>query len=162
MAGCSYLVALVLMVLSGDTIPGGHSAVPVMWWSYATVLVSPVLIALVVATFVPGGQPKRARRTQGAGAGAGGVAGVLVIACPVCNPLAVPLFGASGALSFLAPERGVIAGVSIVLLVITLALRLRTTKACTLSFASGPPRALGAQGQPVESRGGVDVSGAAP
>ena len=95
-----------------------------------------------------GGQPKKTRRRQAAGAGAGGVAGTLAMACPVCNPLAIPLFGAAGVLSFLAPERGLIALLSIALLAVTLVLRLRTTQACQLtstrepdpSPATDPPR----------------------
>jgi hypothetical protein len=50
------------------------------------------------------------------------------MACPVCNPLAIPVFGAADVLSFLAPYRGLIAPISIVLLALTLLLRLRTTR----------------------------------
>jgi hypothetical protein len=35
------------------------------------------------------------------------------MACPGCNPLAIPLFGTARVLSFLAPERGLIALLSI-------------------------------------------------
>ncbi len=52
------------------------------------------------------------------------------MACPVCNPLAIPLFGSAGVLSFLAPERGVIALLSVALLALTLLLRLRTARSC--------------------------------
>jgi hypothetical protein len=57
----------------------------------------------------------------------------------VCNPLAIPIFGAAGVLSFLAPYRGLVALASIVLLVITLLLRLRTTRACQLAPQAGQP-----------------------
>lgn len=60
------------------------------------------------------------------------------MACPVCNPLAIPLFGAAGVLSFLAPERGLIALLSIALLAVTLVLRLRTTQACQLTNTPEP------------------------
>jgi hypothetical protein len=61
------------------------------------------------------------------------------MACPVCNPLAIPIFGAAGVLSFLAPYRGLVALLSIVLLVVTLLLRLRTTQACQLVQPPGQP-----------------------
>jgi hypothetical protein len=68
------------------------------------------------------------------------------MACPVCNPLAIPIFGAAGVLSFLAPYRGLIALLSIALLAVTLLIRLRTTRACQLS--PGMPRAaLGPDGR---------------
>lgn len=55
------------------------------------------------------------------------------MACPACSPLAIPLFGAAGVLSFLAPERGLIALLSIVLLTVTLVLRLRTNRTCSIA-----------------------------
>jgi hypothetical protein len=61
------------------------------------------------------------------------------MACPVCNPLAIPIFGAAGVLSFLAPYRGLIALLSIVLLAITLLLRLRTIQVCQLAQRPGQP-----------------------
>jgi hypothetical protein len=57
---------------------------------------------------------------------------------PVCNPLAIPIFGAAGILSFLAPYRGLIALLSIVLLAVTLLVRLRTTRTCQLAPQAGP------------------------
>ena len=139
-AAWSYLGALVLMGGIGETLPGAQAGrvVPVEWWNYVTLALSPPLIALIIATFVAPGQPIRTRRRHAAGAGLGGATGTLAMACPVCNPLAIPLFGASGVLSFLAPERGVIALFSIALLVVTLALRLRTTRACKLSDTLEP------------------------
>ncbi len=68
----------------------------------------------------------------------GGVAGTLAMACPVCNPLAIPIFGAAGMLSFLAPERGLIALLPIALLAVTLFLRLRTTQTCQLTNTTEP------------------------
>ena len=134
-AGWSYLAALLLMGVIGETLPGASAGriVPIQWWNYVTLVLSPPLIALIVATFVPPGQPRKARRWGKAGTGAGGVAGTLAMACPACNPLAIPIFGAAGVLSFLAPYRGLIALLSIVLLAVTLALRLRTTRTCQLS-----------------------------
>lgn len=134
-AGWGYLVALLLMGVAGETLPGASAGrvVPVQWWNYVTLALSPPLIALIVATFVPDGQSRRSRRRGKAGAGAGGVVGTLAMACPVCNPLAIPVFGAAGVLSFLAPYRGVIALASVALLALTLVLRLRTTRTCQLA-----------------------------
>jgi hypothetical protein len=122
----------------GETLPGASQGrvVPVHWWNYLTLALSPVLIALIVATFVPVGQPKKARVREGTGAVAGSAIGTLAMACPVCNPLAIPLFGTAGVLSFLAPERGLIALLSIVVLAVTLALRLRTARTCKLTSAA--------------------------
>jgi hypothetical protein len=133
-AGWSWLVALVIMGVAGETLPGASvgRVVPIQWWNYVTLVLSPPLIALIVATFVPSGQPRRSRRWGKAGTGVGGAAGTLAMACPVCNPLAIPIFGAAGVLSFLAPYRGLVALLSIVLLGVTLLLRLRTTRACQL------------------------------
>jgi hypothetical protein len=140
-AGWSYLAALLIMGVAGETLPGASAGrvVPLQWWNYVTLILSPPLIALIVATFVPSGQPGRARRWAKAGTGAGGAAGTLAMACPVCSPLAVPLFGAVGVLSFLAPYRGLIAMLSVVLLALTLLLRLRTTRACQLTPPADPP-----------------------
>src|SRR5262249_51397122 len=91
----------------------------------------------IAATFVPPGQPRRSRRWGKTGTGIGGAAGTLAMACPVCNPLAIPIFGAAGVLSFLAPYRGIIALLSIVLLAVPLLIRLRTTQTCQLTPPPG-------------------------
>ena len=141
MAGWSYLAALLIMGVAGETLPGASAGrvVPIRWWNYVTLVLSPPLIALIVATFVPAGPPRRARRRAKAGTGVGGAAGTLAMACPVCNPLAIPVFGAAGVLSFLAPYQGLIALLSVVLLALTLLLRLRTTQACRLAPPADPP-----------------------
>ena len=139
-AGWSYLAALLIMGTVGETLPGASAGrvVPLQWWNYVTLLLSPPLIALIAATFVPAGQPRRGRRWAKTGTGAGGAAGTLAMACPVCNPLAIPVFGAAGVLSFLAPYRGLIALLSVALLAITLLIRLRTTRTCQLAPRPGP------------------------
>ena len=139
-AGWSYLAALLLMGVVGETLPGASvgRVVPIQWWNYVTLVLSPPLIALIAATFVPPGQPKGGRRWAKTGTGAGGAAGTLAMACPVCNPLAIPIFGAAGVLSFLAPYRALIALLSIVLLAVTLLVRLRTMRTCQLAPQAGP------------------------
>lgn len=140
-AGWSYLVALLLMGVIGETLPGASMGrvVPVQWWNYVTLALSPPLIALIVASFVPPGQSRTSRRWGKAGTGMSGAAGTLAMACPVCNPLAIPIFGAAGVASFLAPYRGLIALLSIVLLALTLLIRLRTTQACQIPLRSEVP-----------------------
>jgi hypothetical protein len=139
-AGWSYLAALVIMGVAGETLPGASigRVVPIQWWNYVTLILSPPLIGLIAATFVPAGQPRRSRRWGKTGTGVGGAAGTLAMACPVCNPLAIPVFGAAGILSFLAPYRGLIALASVVLLGVTLLLRLRTARTCQLAPQPGP------------------------
>src|SRR5215831_20761532 len=134
-AGWSYLAALLIMGVVGETLPGASvgRVVPIQWWNYVTLVLSPPLIALIVATFVPARQSRRARRRAKAGVGVGGVAGTVAMACPVCNPIAIPVFGAAGVLSFLAPYRGVIALASVAFLALTLVLRLRTIRTCQLA-----------------------------
>jgi amino acid transporter len=136
-AGRTYLLALAGMGVIGETLPGASQGrvIPVAWWNWVTLALSPPLVALIAATFVPDGQPRRLRRRDGAAAGSAGAIGTLAMACPACNPLAIPLFGSAGVLSFLAPERGVIALLSVVLLALTLLLRLRTAKFCRLKSA---------------------------
>ena len=143
-AGWSYLAALLIMGVAGETLPGASvgRVVPTEWWNYVTLLLSPPLIALIAATFVTPGQPGRGRWAR-TGTGVGGATGTLAMACPVCNPLAIPIFGAAGVLSFLAPYRGLIALLSTALLAVTLLIRLRTTRTCQLTPqappSSGPP-----------------------
>ena len=142
-AGWTYLAALLIMGVAGETLPGASAGrvVPIQWWNYVTLVLSPPLIALIAATFVPPGQPRKARRLAKTGTGVAGATGTLAMACPVCNPLAIPIFGAAGVLSFLAPYRGLIALLSIALLALTLLLRLRTTRTCQLDPQNGPRRA---------------------
>jgi hypothetical protein len=137
-AGWAYLTSLLVMGVLGETLPVASEGrvVSVEWWNYVTLAMSPPLIALIVATFVPDRQPKGSRLRGATGAGMGGVLGTVAMACPVCNPIAIPLFGAAGVLSFLAPDRGLIALLSIALLAVTLAVRLRATRACQMTNPS--------------------------
>ncbi len=136
----AYIVALVLIGAFGETLPGASigRVVPLSWWNWVTLALSPPLIALIVATFVPGGQARRARRRAKVQTGVGGFASGVAMACPVCNPIAIAIFGAGGVLSFLAPYRGAIAGASIVFLAFTLVLRLRTSTSCPVMLSPSP------------------------
>ena len=133
-AGWVALGSFLEMGVVGETLPGASlgRAVPIAWWNYLTLAISPMLIGLCAATFVAS-EPRRSRLAGATGTGISGVVGTVAMACPVCNPLAIPIFGTAGALSFLEPERGLIALLSIALLATTLALRLRAVRACRLS-----------------------------
>jgi hypothetical protein len=157
-AGWSYLTALLIMGGVGETLPGASAGrvVPIQWWNYLTLALSPPLVALIAATFVAPGQPRKARRLAKTGTGVGGAAGTLAMACPVCNPLAIPIFGAAGVLSFLAPYRGLIALLSIALLALTLLLRLRAIRTCQLTPRARPRRARGASAPGEPATGNPD------
>jgi hypothetical protein len=62
----NYLVTLLLMGVADKTLPGASAGrvVPVQWWNYVTLALSPPLITLIVATFVPDGQSRRSRRRE--------------------------------------------------------------------------------------------------
>lgn len=132
-------VSFLVMGVVGETLPGASygRVVPVDWWNYVTLLVSPLLIGLIAATFVADRHPSGSR-FGGAktGAGAGALIGTAAMACPACSPLAIPLFGAAGVLSFLAPERWLIALLSVLMLAVTLVLRLRSSRSCELKVTS--------------------------
>ena len=140
-AAKTYVIALIVIGAVGETLPGASigRVVPLSWWNWVTLALSPPLIALIAATLVPSGQPRSARRRHKVQTGVGGAVGAIATACPVCNPLAIPIFGAAGVLSFLAPFRGAIAGASILLLALTLVLRLRTTQTCRVGPATPGP-----------------------
>jgi hypothetical protein len=148
-AGSAFLFSFLLMGVVGETLPVASIGreVSVEWWNYLTLVLSPLLIGLIAATFVSSERP-RGDRFEGAeavagtggtkaGVGIGGALGTVAMACPACSPLAIPLFGAAGVLSFLAPERWLIALLSILLLAVTLVLRLRGARECEIP-ADGP------------------------
>ncbi len=130
-----FVLAFIVIGAIGQTLPGTSAdrTYPVEWWNYMTLVASSVLIGLIAGTFV--GQRVRTSSNVGgaAGTGVGGATAALVMACPVCSPLAIPLLGTGGVLAFLVPERGLIAMVSVALLAITLVLRLRTASSCRVN-----------------------------
>jgi hypothetical protein len=108
-------------------------------FAIAVLLVSAPLMGLVMATYttpvsgspiaiaVPLGPAQAAtdeRRSTTLGTLAG-FGAFLAIGCPVCNKVALLLLGASGAMSVYAPLQPLIGAVSLVLLAITAAWRLR-------------------------------------
>jgi hypothetical protein len=127
-------VAFLVMGVVGETLPIASIGreVPVEWWNYVTLVLSPLLIGLIVATFVDEGAASADAQGTKTGLGIGGTTGTVAMACPACSPLAIPLFGTAGVLSFLAPDRGLISLLSIILPAITLALRIGSSRACRL------------------------------
>ncbi|MEO8898087.1 MAG: hypothetical protein ABI473_05255 [Candidatus Dormibacter sp.] len=133
-------VAVVTFVLIGEvgqTLPNtAHGRVyPVEWWNYLTLVMSAVLLGLIAGTFVV----RAGRRiAAGAGGGAVGTIAAIAMACPVCSPLAIPLLGTGGALTFLTPHRALISLASVLLLAVTLLLRLRASTRCAVVAPASP------------------------
>ncbi|HYX87116.1 MAG TPA: hypothetical protein VE777_19275 [Gaiellales bacterium] len=125
-------VALVATGYAGETIPGidFHRMVAVSWWNYPTWIATATLLGLIAATFVHPAGSRAARGAAASGSGILGLAASTVMACPVCNTLAVPFLGAGGMLAFLRPDRGWLALLSVLLLTVTLGLRLRAITRC--------------------------------
>ena len=130
-----FVLAFLIIGEVGQTLPPESEGrtYPVEWWNWATLVASAALIGLIAATFaVPGGR----RGLAGAGSGSAGTAAAIVMACPVCSPLAIPLLGGGGLLAFLTPARGWLALASVVLLVLTLLLRLRASTTCAVNLGA--------------------------
>lgn len=125
-------VAFVAIGTVGQTLPWTSSGrtFPVVWWNYVTLVAASFLIGLIAATFVASGGRRGSQVGGAASTGVAGTVATVAMACPVCNPIAIPLLGAGGVFAFLQPDRGVIALASVVLLTLTLALRLRAAASC--------------------------------
>ncbi len=136
-AGAVFVAAFNVIGEVGQTLPptGAGRTYPVEWWNWVTLPVSAALLGLIAGTFVRRGGR---RVLAGAGSGSAGTVAAIVMACPVCSPLAIPLLGTSGALAFLVPDRGLIALATVALLAVTLLLRLRTALTCTVSLPPVP------------------------
>ncbi len=105
--------------------------IPPQPFAVAVWLASAPLMGLVLATYfaplpapaaVALPEPRRDGSTLGT---LGGVAAFLAIGCPTCNKIALLLLGASGAVSIFGPIQPIIGAASLVLLLGTLAWRLR-------------------------------------
>jgi hypothetical protein len=111
--------------------------VPPEPFAIAVWLAAAPLMGLVMATYTmpvrsASPAPIRMLDADPAAAGKGSTLGTLgslgaflAIGCPVCNKIALVLLGASGAMSVWAPIQPLVGGASLVLLVVTLAWRLR-------------------------------------
>lgn len=87
---------------------------------------------LTPAPVVAAGDLETAERRSGRLGTVAGVGAFLAIGCPVCNKVALVLLGTSGALSLWAPLQPLVGALSVLLLAVTVAwrLRLRRTGAC--------------------------------
>lgn len=140
-AAIVFVLAFVVIGEVGETLPPANTGrvYPVEWWNWVTLAVSAALIGMIAATFVrPGGR----RALAGAGSGSAGTIAAVVMACPVCSPLAIPLLGTGGVLAFLVPDRGWIALASIGLLALTLLLRLRAASSCAVNLGPLAPASV--------------------
>ena len=140
LAAAVFVFAFLVIGEIGQTLPPESVGrmYPVEWWNWVTLVASAALIGLIAGTFaVPGS--RRGRAT--AGAGSAGTVAAIVMACPVCSPLAIPLLGAGGFLAFLVPDRGWLALASVLLLALTLLLRLRASTTCAVNPGATPPAA---------------------
>lgn len=128
-----FVAALLVTGLAGQTLPGidWSRMVAISWWNYPTWVATSALLGLIAATFVRSGpeQPRGDGSTKAA-SGFLGFSSTAIMACPVCNPIAIPFLGTGGILAFMGPYRGWLALASVVLLVATLGLRLRALTRC--------------------------------
>lgn len=132
------LLAFLAIGWVGQTLPPtwNHRGYALEWWNWVTLPVSALMLGLIAGTFT---LATRRRFVAGAGSGGVGMVAAVVMACPVCSPLAIPLLGTGAALSFLTPYRGWMALLSLGLLSWTLLLRLRASSSCTIAM-TGKPR----------------------
>jgi hypothetical protein len=133
--GIAILVALPTAVIPN---PVFGRSVAVTWWSYPVVIVTGVLGGLLVATYVRDPRFSTADEPEPGldRASRFGVAGTLVsffaVGCPVCNKLVLVALGSTGAVTWFAPFQPVLAAASVVLMMVALRLRLRTSRACQI------------------------------
>jgi len=115
---------------------------PVTWWDYPVWAVSALLAGLLAATYVRSATPpppapdtaralapEKSKRTLGAVLLTG-----FAVGCPICNKLVVALIGVSGALNYWAPLQPVLGVLSVALLAVGLAVRLRGELACPVTL----------------------------
>lgn len=124
-----------------DVIPNGlfGRMTPVRPYDVPVLVAISLLSGLLVASHlgVSGGAcPTRPAGTTGA---LGATVGWLAIGCPVCNKLVVLALGSSGALAWFAPAQPWLAALSVALLVVAVAWRVRllATAGLRLSPARG-------------------------
>lgn len=104
-----------------------HRMTPVVWWDYPFWALSALALGLIAGTYV------RVATSDSSGSGrvvGGGILSTLAVGCPICNKIVVALLGVGGALDYWAPLQPVLGVASVVLLLATLALRLRGERSC--------------------------------
>jgi hypothetical protein len=138
-AAIAAAVALVAIGEVGQTLPPAWTdrVYPIEWWNYVTLVADSALIGLVLGSFLA---PAGRRLATAGSSGVAGMLAAIMMACPICSPLAIPLLGAGGVLAFLRGDRGWLALASVLVLAATLYLRLRATSSCPVRFE--PPHGL--------------------
>lgn len=143
-AAATFVVVLIAMGEVGQTLPPASSdrVYPIEWWNFVVLVADSALVAVMIGSFVAPGTKRIASATGG---GLTATVATIMLACPVCSPLAIPLLGAGGALAFLRGDRGLIALASIAVLALALILRLSATASCPVRYKL---TAVAAQPQP--------------
>lgn len=109
------------------------------WWSYVVWVLTAVMSAALVVTFVGGGSG--ASPAPGRSGIAATVGSALAVGCPVCNKLVVAALGVSGALNLWAPMQPVLAAASLTVLGWALWRRVCARRACPVGAAGAAARA---------------------
>lgn len=133
------VIALVVG-LPTDVIPNPvfGRPVPVTWWSYPSLIVTALLGGILAATYIRSAddadaddpEVDRAADPSARTGGLGGLLSFFAVGCPVCNKLVVIALGTVGARRWFEPFQPVLAAVSILLLLVALRGRLRSTTSC--------------------------------
>lgn len=108
---------------------------PVTWWDYPIWLASSILAGLLVATYVRTVLPSPSDTGKLA---SGGLLSALAVGCPICNKVVVAAVGVSGALTLWAPLQPLLGLLSVALLGIAFAARLRGERRCLVGPAQLP------------------------
>lgn len=136
----SGIAVAVLVALPAAVIPNPvfGRAIAVTWWSYPVVVLTGILGGLLFATYVrepvddlvepSDDEVDRASKLGMAGA----VVSFFAVGCPVCNKLVLLALGATGAVTWFAPVQPFLAIASVLLMVLALRIRLRSTRSCRL------------------------------
>lgn len=126
--------ALVIGIPTG-VVPSSlyHRMTPVTWWDYPIWFLTAFLLGLTAATYV---RVSGRERSRVAGGGIGGsLLAFFAVGCPICNKLVVALLGVTGALNYFGPIQPILGVLSVTLLTVGLAIRLRGETACTIAPA---------------------------
>lgn len=147
----SAIIAAIIGV-STVLIPNSFFArdIPPEWWDYPLWILMSVLLGLLITTYIrrPNpGEPSvnvdstheevaateaRSERRGRSFGSIGGILGWFAVGCPVCNKLALMVLGYTGALTYFAPLQPILAGLSVVLLLVAVIVRLKGQYSCPL------------------------------
>jgi len=118
------VTALLIIGIPTGVVPNGWFVrmTPTRPQDYGILGITVILASFIGATYaLPATCPLRQGHLS-----VGGVFAFLAIGCPVCNKIVVVLLGVGGALTYFEPIQPFLGMLSVVMLTMTLALRLRT------------------------------------